>query len=392
MKTNVVLGLTVSAMMFASCERNDVTNVSNRDDNVIGFEVSTGKTTKSSVANLSALQSDANGFGIYATKGASSALFIDNKAYKYDGGIWKWAEASILWPSETTDYPVNFYAYHPKANTSLNASLTADYTVAAMPEDQKDLLAANQTGVTVRPASSDVALSFKHMLSKVDFKVVTGADVTVEIQSIAVKKVGNNGTFNYASLAWSAAPTAFNSAYDYMTAQMKPANVFAGVTTAKDVKGSSGSLMLMPQNLSARAWDKTITGLAASQSYIEVVYRVYETATGKDIIGYGDAANHPNNTTVTGSLFVKVAYPLPTNWAMGKAYVYTIYLADGNSSGGNLIDEKFVDENGNDSKLPVIYPETGEKIDVLDPIFPDKPIGFIIVVEDWGTQNTTPLQ
>jgi hypothetical protein len=226
------------------------------------------------------------------------------------------------------------------------------------------------------------------MLSKINFKVVTGTHVTVEVQSISVKNAGNTGTFNYAALGWTNLPTSGTQSYNYMTAPVNnPANVFIGATTAAAVTGSSGSLMLMPQDFSARAWDKTVTGLAANQSYIEVVYRIYETATGKDLVGYTDATEHPDNADahVTGPLFVKVGYSLPTTWLMGKAYTYTIYLGDG-SSGGNLTDENYIDENGGDTDLPV------EDHNITDPIFPLGPIGFNVSVEDWGNENGIPLE
>ena len=121
---------------------------------------------------------------------------------------------------------------------------------------------------------------------------------------------------------------------------------------------------------------------------------MYETETGKNIVGFTNAEDHPMyeelGSTVTGSLFVKVGYPLPTEWILNKAYTYVIYL-DGSSSGGILIDENFMDDDGEDSGLPVVDPETGEPIDPGEPIFTDKPIGFDVDVNDWGTPNEEPL-
>ena len=395
MKNRFLLGLSIMTLMFASCSKDDVSSVNNRDANSVGFEISTGK-TRADVANLGALQQAADGFVVFATNGASSATFIDNKAYKYEGGAWKWAELDMLWPTQDAGYPVNFYAYYPKTNTPLTGSLKADFTIAETPETQMDLLAAQQTGVGVKPISGDVLLTFRHMLSKIDFKIVTGSKVTVEVQSISVRNVGNTATFNFANLAWSTPPYKWNSGYNYMQAPVKNANKFAGQNVAKDVTGSSGSLMLMPQNLSGRGWDKTIYGLN-TLSYIEVVYRMYETESGKDLVGFTNASDHPDYTdlgsVVTGPLFVKVGYPLPTNWEMGKAYAYSIHIGDGNSTGGNLIEETFIDEEGEETDLPVVYPETGEPIEPPSPIFPENDvIGFVVSVENWGDQEDNPLQ
>ena len=392
MKTNVVTGLTVMTLMFASCSKDEVSSINYPDGNTIGFELSTGK-TRADVVNLDALRKSAEGFGVFATHGASSATLIDNHAYKHDGKVWKWAELDMLWPTKETGFPINFYAYFPKSGTVLGRSMSTEYTIEEEPENQVDYLAANQLGVAVKPISGDVLLTFRHKLSKIDFKVVTGNKVTVEVQSVAVRNVGNKATFSYTNLAWAVPPYVWNSGFSYNKAPVVADNVFANQTDAKDVKGSSGSLMLVPQNLSGRGWNKTIHGLS-NLSYIEVVYRVYETEGGKDIVGFTDATDHPDydGSSVTGPLFVKVGYPLPTNWEIGKAYTYTIHIGDG-SSGGNLIEGNFIDEKGDETDLPVVYPETGEPIDPPDPIFPENDvIGFVVSVENWGPQNDNPLE
>ena len=395
MKKKMILGLAVAALTFASCSKDEVTNVNRNNPNSINFEVSTGK-TRANIVDLAGLQ--AEGFGVFATNTSAASMFINNEGYKFVAGAWQWdMPTPIMWPSNENEFPVNFYAYYPKANTTLSTNLLADYTIAGTPETQIDLLAANYTDVVIRPSSGNVSLAFKHILSKIDFKVVTGANVTVEVQSIAIRKVGNARTYNYADLSWTSAPATGNASYKYMSAPVSdPANVFVGQTTAASVTGSSGSLMLMPQNLSGRAWDKTLAGLAADQSYIEVVYRIYETSTGDDVVGFSDATDHPMyialNSDATGPLFVKVGYALPTNWEMSKAYTYTLYLGTPDSSGGNLIDENFVDEEGDDSGLPVVDPSTGEEIEIPEVVFPNKPIGFVVSVEDWGAAIDNPLQ
>ena len=397
MKTKkTIMSTVMTALILAGCSKDEVSNINNRDDaNIIGFELSTGK-TKAHVVDLDALQLDADGFGVFATNGATSKAFINNSAYRYNTTtyFWGWVGNKVKWPEEAEDYPINFYAYYPFSSASLNVDLNAVYIVAGTPEAQVDLLAANHIGIADRPVSSDVSLAFKHILSKIDFRVVTSVDITVEVQSIAVRKVGNQGTFNFSSLTWTSSPGTWSSGYNYMTAPVIPDNKFVDETNPKNVTGSSGSLMLMPQDLSTRKWDKTVSGLN-SQSYIEVVYRMYETTSRKDIVGYTDATKHPEystmGSTVTGPLFVKVGYPLPTNWLMSKAYAYTVYLNE-DSSGGNLIEENFIDEDGDDSGLPVVNPETEESIDKPSPIFPDQPIGFNVNVDNWGTEVENPIQ
>ena len=393
MKMKTMLGLTIVALMLvkmlASCSKDVVSSVTTGNPNAIGFEMSTGK-TRATVNGLVNLQNDENGFGVYATnKGATANLFIDNKAYRYDG-VWKWAGTPIAWPSDDADYPVNFYAYYPKDIVTLTETLEANYTIAATPAAQEDFMAANKKDVMYRPVSGNVNLAFKHILSKIDFKIVTGTNVTAVVQSIAVKNVGNEGTFNFAGLSWTAAPASFPASYNFMAPAPAATQQFEGTTTGALVTGSSGSLMLRPQNLEGRGWDKTIANLN-NLSYIEVVYRIYD-AEGKDLVGYSHASDHPEyegseceSNGYDGPLFVKVGYPLPTNWLMGKAYIYNIFLGTSDSSGGNLIDPDFKDEDGDDTDLPVVG------LDPEDPIIDtSKPIGFIVDVDDWDELSPNP--
>ena len=386
----LIIAIIMLAALISRCAQDEVSGVNNFDANAIGFEISAGK-TRANIVDLGYIQSDVNGFGIYATKGNPAAEFIGNKAYKYESGVWKWAAGNVMWPTDNTDYPVNFYAYYPKNSASLTSpALTANYTIPASPAAQTDFLAASSLNVLARPASGNVNLAFKHILSKVDFKVITGAYVAVDVQSIAAKSVGAAGAFNFANLSWLGAPAAFGSSFSYMTAPANPANYFEGATSGANVAGSSGSLMLMPQDLSGRGWnDGKITSLP-NKSYIEVVYRVKETGNnGKDVIGFSDATKHPDYTAlgggVTGPLFIKAAYTLSTNWQMSKAYTYSVQLGTTEASGGILICDTFIDKNGNVTNLPVKDPNTGHELEPEKPIIDNnKPIGFDVEVADWG--------
>ena len=402
----IVLGLAAMALIFTSCSKDETTAVNSSNPDAIGFEMSTG-IARATSNNLVSLQGDAAGFGVYAV-GSTTPALIANQGYKWNttDTKWEWDGTPNMWPAATSgEYPISFYAYYPKAGVTLAAgALTNAYTVAATAAAQVDYLAANQLAVASRPSSSNVALAFKHILSKIDFKVAVGADMTVKVQSIAIKNVGNAGTFNFATLAWSAAPTTFTSGYDYLSTA-KPAQSYT-TTAGTAVTGTSGSLMLMPQNISTRtAWDPTASGAVApvAQAYIEVVYRVVGTSSGDDVVGYTEAQDHPNYSTgspylpvpaADSPLFVKVGYPLPTNWLMSSAYTYTIYLGDPDASGGNLIDDTFIDEDGDETGLPVVDPTdpTVPKV-IPDPIFDlTKPIGFTVSVDAWTIVSDIDLK
>jgi len=399
MKNKFLLSLSVTALMTASCSKNEVSDINNFDADAIGFELSTGK-TRAVVSNLGAIQSDAAGFGVYATNGTSAAMFIENKAYKYDAGEWKWEGQKNTWPkwpADETGFPIHFYAYYPLSSaSSLNSALTHEYTIAATPAAQTDFLAANRKDVIARPGSSNVNLNFTHILSKIDFAVVKATNVAVELQSIAVNSVGNKRTFNFADLDWLAQPVAWGDKYNFMKAPAVAANKFEGDDTGGVVQGSDGSLMLMPQDLDGRAWEDWKIASLDAKSHIAVVYRVNERENGADILGYADATKHPDyeekGNGITGGLFLKVAYSLDTNWGKSKAYTYSVYLGAPGASGGILIDDMFYDKDGNRTELPVIDPNTEEPLDPEKPIVDtEKPIGFVVDVEEWGRSVNNDL-
>jgi hypothetical protein len=403
----VTMGLAALALIFASCATDETTSVNKSNPDAIGFSASTGKTRASS-NDLAALKASTTGFGVYATNGASPAEFINNENYKWNNtaSAWEWAGDDQMWPTTEAGYPVNFYAYYPDINSTSDLdilAMTKSITLVETPATQIDYLAAKTENVVARPMSSKVDLDFKHMLSKLDFKVLTGAGVTVTVQSIAVKNVFGTRTFDYKDLAWEATPAAStNQSYAY--AGLSDTNVFEGATTAAAVTTASGSIMSMPQSLADRAWVRTDGGSAptTSESYIEVVYRVIETTSQKDVVGFSDADDYPDATpgdyeddeNLAGTpLFVKVGYPLPTVWEMSYAYTYTIYLGTPNATGGYLIDDTFIDEEGGETDLPVVDPNTGEKKDIPDPIFDtDLPIGFVVDVDTWTDASGINLE
>ena len=384
MKNKMILGLATIALIFASCSKDEVSNVNSNNPNALGFEVSTGK-TRASVVDLDILKANTTGFGVFATSsGPAGPVFINNAAYKWASTSWAWASTSYTWPA-TEEYPMDFYAYFPKSSAALTPALTAEYTVLPTPGAQTDFLAARYQNVVVRPASGNVTLAFKHILSKIDFKVKAGANVTVEVQSIAVKHVAKTNTFDFANLSWLSSLSAFNSDNYYMTHENVPFNQFEGLTgdIIAPVVGASGSLMLMPQDLDGNKWNITEATIS-TQSYIEVVYRVFVTIGGEDVVGYTNASDHPGYEgsvaqaeNYDGALYVKVGFPLGTNWEMGKAYTYIITLGDIDFSGGYLVDEHYINDVGEPVDLKVIDPE------VPGPINEDKVIGFVVSVEDW---------
>jgi hypothetical protein len=407
-KIEIILGLATVALLVAGCAENSTTGVNpviNDDPNTIGFEMGTGKATRATDNTLITLQNDQNGFGVFATNGRmpvdrGEGLFINNEVYVYNKvtGEWQWKKEDILWPQEASMYPINFYAHYPIGDYTMSvAQRLRDFTIADV-ANQVDYLAAKKEGVSARPANSKVTLDFKHILSKIDFKLSVGMGTTVEVQSVAVKQVSTSGQFNYQRLGWNTSGGAVANYY-YMTAPVVAANIKSTTTEPVAITSTYGSMMLIPDVIAKTPWDGLVDAPATGEDHIEVVYRVYETNGGEDVVGYTDAENHPNWASTDHpnhnadthpddgtKLFIKVAYPLSTFWEMGKAYTYILHLGDPNYSGGQLIEDFYIDEEGNVTDLPV------EPYDIPDIIYPDNwVIGFDVVVSDWADAGSTDL-
>lgn len=408
----MMLGLAAMALIFASCSKDEVTGVNGgKNSNAIGFEMSTGK-TRATKLSLASLQTEGNTFNVYATQGATPAQFINDAAYKYTGGAWKWAVSNIMWPEEAstdnTKWPINFYAYYPTTHAGIGTKTfnpttqTIQYTIQAE-NAQMDYLAAHPAQVAMRPASSNVDMAFQHILSKIDFRIATDPEVYALVQSIRIVNVANSNTFNFASMAWtpSSPASGYNNSYSYLTAPAVAANKVSN-PDGNLVVNTTGSLMLMPQDLSTKSWNPTpgtdgvptVALNTSTMTYLEVVYRVFAKADDEDITGYTDASDHPNyagsaaqTASYTGGLYVKVAYALPTNLEMKKGYTYKIILGSNDATGGYLVDPNFKKEDGTDSGLPVVVPGTNpvEPIVVPQPIVNvNKPIGYTVTVTAWS--------
>jgi hypothetical protein len=419
----IILSMAVATFLFASCAKETTTSEIIGNPDAIGFDFTTGK-TRATVIGSDELNVNGNGkkFGIYATKSDGEAVpaqveAIANQNYLNTSGTWAWEDTTDPseatwkeWPTEQKYFPMNFYAYYPIDATYYSTSLElpglSQSFIIPAPDKQQDLMAA-YTSVANRPTSSNVTLNFQHILSQVKFQIIVGSNLTAEIQSVALRNVSSTDTYSYSSSSWTGSASA---PVDYVyLAKVNPATEFPGNgSTAAAINGTNGVLMLLPQDLSTNAWktDDGVANEATGKSYIEVVYRMYLTAEPyTDFVGFTDASKYPNpsedatlqgkiDAAGTGHLFVKVAYSLPTGWAKGKAYTYTLYLGTPDASGGNLDDGNFVDENGGETELPVVDPSTDDQIDPNDPIVDtNKPIGFEVDVTGWDGETTTdPLK
>lgn len=422
-----ILSLAAVAIIVAGCSKNEITNdpVKPDDSSYISIDPSTGKTKAVAENDLVALKAATGGFKVYSTKNSSSTQveYINNVVYKWSTDKWIWDATAPKWPTKIDEYPMNFYAYYP-TNDGTDITMTIldkdhEITVKDLAKDQLDYLSSRSGEIVTRPASGSIPLAFKHIMSKVNFKFIVGDDMTAHIQSVRIYHVGGVGTYDFGTQTWTTVPTAFNKTYAYRTYDVTDrgaADAVAGdgTTAGALTKTDGGSLMLMPQ-ANAPVWDAAAWKTAAqnemadggwavatseltapTNTYIEIVYRLAETTSGTDLVGFKDftpEVGKPGVGTTQGERFVKVAYPLNLNagsngtaWATQKSYTYNIYLGTPDATNGILIDHLYYYADGKRVTDGTNYHEVNSKPG--EDVTPGD-ISFDVSVDPWTEEIGT---
>lgn len=374
------LPLSATLLMLASCSSNQIDESTLASSNeAIKLDIYQGKTKA-----LDAAFGDGSQFKVYATNADNTTAFaINGTNYKNTAGFWSWEGTTLNWPTIAGKFPMKFYGAFPSQTLTYNATPSFAYTVSDALASQEDLLAC-MTTVNAKPANGILPFAFKHALSKVDFKVKTGADRKVYILSVAIKNVLSQGTLTFSGddFAWSNNTT--NKSYTFSN-YVNNESLYdggaaggAGTTTVLNPTGFSGSLMLMPQPATP-VWDKTIPNLGTG-AYVEVVYRMTDAA-GNDKVGL--------KATPGNQRYVKVGFPLatlPLNlvWTKSTRYTYSIALGTDDSSNGILIGDKFIDPTGTPTGTTVTDPTGGTTPTPGQPVTPtDKAITLGVTISNW---------
>ncbi len=417
---NLFLLFAATGLLMASCTQNETDGFNSQNPDAIKFSAAT---SRASISNLATLEGDSDGFTVYGISQGASAWYTNidgNNNYRYSSGSWGWAGTAAKWPTSAADYPMVFYAVYPQSSSGVmtvtatdpaTSPLTGTVTIPSAASLQRDILAAKATA-TAKPAGGILPLTFKHILSKVNFGIIAGDGFTVNIQKASVVNAKMTGTYDFVAEGWST-PTGPRT-FDYF--KNTSANFTTTGTSSEDTAvpfytGNHGyHLMLMPQTTSA--WDKTISGLTYG-AYIEVIYRI-KNASG-DYIGYEDANNFlsdhsesytdgsntwgsplytgiatGNNPYGSNPLYVRVGFPLEITWVPGKGYTYNICLGTAGSTNGYYVDETYYDKDGTDTGIQILGPDD-KPVKPGDPIM-DGTINFLVKVTEWDDQAATAVQ
>jgi len=293
-----ILLTAVAALAIVGCSQNEeIENVGQK----VKIDVTTAVkgTTRAAVTNNDNFTAfTVSGYTVAVADIAGSGVGSDAYMYKdYTGkkGGWTTTGNDIYWP---LDENMEFFAYptdlKAKFQTPGTGYPTLTYEIGAVGA-QTDLVVAHKSVASV-PASGKLELTFKHILTRINFSYVPeDAAYTYTVSDITINKVeGENATYTFAADdkgSWSAGS---NKNVDYAYPVLKNPVAVDGVY-ALDTQ--DGSLMLLPQSVASKT--------------ISVTYKTEK-----------DGHTYFNNTkTVTLGTSAK--------WEIGKNIRYTLTLPVG---------------------------------------------------------------
>lgn len=435
-------GLAASALVLSSCSNNEVFDEPDnglKDPNQINFMTST---TKASINTKEELKT---GFTVYASNAASlaatpaAAWYLGPQTYKFTTA-WGWdtGSAQTQWPAAgETNYPLSFYAFYPQdagdddgfiptASVAADkATLTAAITLGiptveggVVKTNQVDYLAAKKV-VSSKPLNGFLPLDFNHIMSKINAAIIPGNQTNVKVQKLAFNGFGSNFEYDYVAEDYSVGmPNSMVSMtyFDKASAttgdkimNFAGTDVNEGTATPFYTGAHSNHLMLCPEHDGTTWVPATDKAPTAEKALIEVIYRVTDNGTpAKDLLGFTNAEDAPGYDGTNAEhakyagkpLFIRVGFPLPTivgegenavsSWQAGKGYNYKIKLGTADASGGNYIDNEYIDENGNKTGIP-ITDGNGKPVEPGDPVA-NGTIGFIVNVTEWATDEAVEIK
>lgn len=337
----------VGALALTACTSEDVVDV-NTTHNLIRFENVVNRPTRAAEVTNSSLTH----FNVtaYYTIGDNTnhAVFNNTNVNKVDGA-WTYDGADRFWVPGAKYF---FYAYScgnlalgenygsvQEAEHVAGTVETSELQISGYVSDnthQHDLIFASNVGdgtgiVGLDSDNDDVALQFKHILTKLQAKFTNTFpdEYTVVVKNVTVCGIYNEADFNFVSGAWSDWAVKSTTLNDKNEAYI---NLASG--TGLKVATTKAATEAVP------AVGATETGFVIPENYADPesgksVYIKFDVS-----VMYGD--EEVISKTITGTF--------KPNWQAGYSYIYNVEL-NGNSMGlqSVVFTTSVVDEWGNDA-------------------------------------------
>lgn len=227
MKRFIYITIALSAIAVG-CTKSNIVDVPQGVDTPITFDIYNGKTplTKASEVTLETLQSSstsAPAFYVKAIKNDGS-LYMEEPLWYATGdnlataatetNYWDY-EGTVYWPIDNT---LTFMAYRPQMTFDPASPTVGTFAIAPNAADQQDLIVATPVK-NATAASGNVKLEFKHVLSRIGFKLETvGTGVNVEISEISFNGLfSNQGTVTLTNAPAIVSTSSTTTSYNFVT-------------------------------------------------------------------------------------------------------------------------------------------------------------------------------
>lgn len=317
-KSIFLLGVAVAAM--TSCSNDKLLDQAEPIQRAIGFDSFVNKTTKAVTATDGGI-TKFYAFGYYTASDEETVetpIFKNGNAY---GNIAVTKPASgVVWDYTNTEYwTKNYYHFAGYANGNNANALTAsfanhslsitDYTVNDANDLVADVLEIDNTDFAAY--ATKVAFDFKHLLTKIQFKVINTDDTyKMKItEPLKITGIKTNGNVVYSETAngWTADWSATGGSRSIEDAVENPA------------KDNNGNVVYIPTYTS----NKTDAQIS-STDYLVMPQAVNEIQYSITVEFYDDNNSIVSEKSLSGS--IDVSEDKDFEWTPGYAYLYTISL------------------------------------------------------------------
>lgn len=333
----------IAALTLASCAKVE-TSVPTAEKNAIGFSIYTPKAlNKADAANYASantLIADAD-FDVYgwSTKnavsfnGSNGTQFMNwyTVTYKADGNTDGtknvYPDGYRYWPSGDEPDWLSFYAYYPSNDGQITAPAAGlgefSFTAEAAAANQVDFMVADlvkdKTYENCTPTQGTVALTFRHMLTRIQFKFKTTPDVIKNSTTVTLTDVKLHGISTSGKLTSAYDGTDFTTTWGN---QGDTASFEVFVNSADINNFVLDSLALPATNADADLFLMVPQAMADSTQFVEVHWDVttggVTTSNSKKLYFYSDLKDSDNITAPAGALSL--------DWAKNASITYTLTI------------------------------------------------------------------
>lgn len=270
--------------LFAACANNDVKN-DIVDNNEIGFDANTYKTTRAEISDNAALAT-AGGFIVWGYKAKNQATMdwtveahtvfdgvnvtaAANSGAYISGNQTNWTYSSKKYWDKNAKYC--FYAAAPYKASTYSVTGTNDAKMIIINGATSGLASASDDflvargGVKDRAGSdqtSNVDFTFNHVMTKVDFLLKKASTVTGEVKVQSITMTGwDNGVGKFTQRSNSTPASLDNSEWEFTSNVAGSVSILTGETAALTTTGAkttSQDYIMVPQDITAGTLTFTI--------------------------------------------------------------------------------------------------------------------------------------